>query len=88
LAGGFFWDWYDLRMLWVHESLRGQHVGTQLMEILFTECRRRQAVGVTTDTTDYQALPFYQKLGFEVLFTLEDYPLGHRGFFIAKTNFD
>jgi GNAT superfamily N-acetyltransferase len=88
VAGGFFWDWYDLRLLWVDERLRGQGMGTHLMERLFAECRRRQANGITGDTIDFQALPFYQKLGFEVLFTLEDYPVGHRGYFIAKTDFD
>lgn len=87
LAGGFFWDWYDLRLLWVDERLRGQGMGTHLMQRLFAECRRRHANGITGDTIDFQALPFYEKLGFEVLFTLDDYPLGHQGYFIAKTNF-
>ncbi len=88
VAGGFFWDWYDLRFLWVHESLRGQGVGTLLLERLFAECRRRQTNGIIADTTEFQALPFYQKLGFEVLFTLEDCPLGHRNHFITKTHFE
>lgn len=88
VAGGFFWDWYDLRLLWVDPRLRGQDMGTHLMQRLFAECRRRQANGIIADTTDFQALPFYEKLGFEILFTLEDYPLGHRGHFIAKTNFE
>jgi GNAT superfamily N-acetyltransferase len=88
VAGGFFWDWYDMRLLWVDERLRGQGVATQLMQRLFAECRRRQANGIAAETMDFQALPFYEKLGFKVLFTLEDYPLGHRGHFIAKTNFE
>lgn len=87
LAGGFFWDWYDLRWLWIDERLRGQHVGTQLMERLFAECRRRHAYGIMADTTEFQAFPFYEKMGFELLFTLEDCPLGHRDFFMAKTGF-
>jgi len=88
VAGGFFWDWYDLRLLWIDDRLRGQGVGTQVMERLFAECRRRQANGIAAETIDFQALPFYQKLGFEVLFTLDDYPLGHRGHFIVKTDFE
>ena len=88
IAGGFFWDWYDLRLMWVDERLRGQGMGTQLMQRLINECRRRQANGITAETIDFQALPFYEKLGFRVLFTLDDYPVGHRGHFIVKTNFD
>ena len=35
-------------------------------------------------TFSFQARPFYESLGYEVFCTLEDYPPGHRRFFMKK----
>lgn len=48
------------------------------------EGRLRGCIGVYLDTFDFQARPFYEKLGFTVFGTLEDYPPGHRRFFLKK----
>ena len=37
------------------------------------------------DTFSYQARPFYEKLGYEVFATLEDYPPGQQRFYMKKT---
>jgi ribosomal protein S18 acetylase RimI-like enzyme len=39
---------------------------------------------VDLDTFDYQAPGFYEKLGFKVFGRLEDYPPGHRRFYLVK----
>jgi hypothetical protein len=36
------------------------------------------------DTFSYQARPFYEKLGYEVFGTLNDYPRGHQRFYMQK----
>ena len=36
------------------------------------------------DTFDFQALGFYQKLGYELFGHLDDYPPGHTKYFLQK----
>ena len=47
------------------------------------EARRRSCTTVWLDTFEFQARPFYEKLGFEVFGTL-DYPAGFKRFFMQK----
>jgi hypothetical protein len=48
------------------------------------EAIRRGCHGAFLDTFSYQARPFYEKLGYEVFGTLEDYPPGHQRFYMRK----
>jgi GNAT superfamily N-acetyltransferase len=82
LWGGFYWDWYDLRFLWIDDMLRGQGFGAKLIQMLFAACQERRVVGISSDTADFQSLPFYQAQGFEVFATLENRPPGHTSYFI------
>jgi hypothetical protein len=36
------------------------------------------------DTLDYQARPFYEKLGYQLFGTLDGYPPGYRQFYLCK----
>ena len=48
------------------------------------EGRRRGCAIVWLDTFEFQARPFYEKLGFTVFGTL-DYPAGFKRFFLQKS---
>ena len=39
--------------------------------------RTRGATGATLETYSFQARPFYERLGYEVVGMLEGHPLGH-----------
>ena len=52
-----------------------------------TEALRRGCRAAYLDTFSYQARPFYEKLGYEVFGTLDDYPLGHQRFFMRTVFF-
>ncbi|MAU10079.1 MAG: hypothetical protein CL607_09680 [Anaerolineaceae bacterium] len=84
LYGNVFWDWFDLRYLWIDEAYRGQGYTRQLFDVAEAELRERQAVGIVTDTADFQAPDVYKKLGFEVFATLADRPPGHTSYLIQK----
>jgi hypothetical protein len=46
--------------------------------------RSRGAVGATLETYSFQARPFYERLGYEVIGSLDGYPPGHVKFFLRK----
>ena len=85
LYGSVYWDWFDLRVFWVDESLRGQGCGKQLLTLTEAECRRLKCQHITLDTTDWQALDFYQSQGFTIFATLPDHPIGYTTHYLKKS---
>ena len=76
--------WFNVQVAWVDERFRGQDIGTQLMQSAEEEARRRGCHSAYLNTFSYQAKPFYEKLGYVVFGTLNDYPPGHQRFYMSK----
>lgn len=76
--------WVHVDWLWLPETLRGRGVGSAVMDALEADARRRGCVGAHVETTDYQALPFYEKRGYTVFGVLEGYPVGSRSYYLRK----
>lgn len=82
---GYVWsDWLYIAILWVDEALRGKGHATRLMDAAEDYARRRGCHSASLDTHSFQARPFYEKRGYEVFATLDDYPKGHKKFFLKK----
>lgn len=84
ILGHTRWRWMYIAKLWVDESARGQGVGARLMEAAEDLARSRGCTDVSLDTFDFQARPFYEKLGYELFGTLEGYPPGSRQYYLRK----
>jgi GNAT superfamily N-acetyltransferase len=84
LYGHFYYDWLFVELLAVPEPLRGQNLGTRLMDAAEDEARRRGCVGVWLDTFSFQAPAFYAARGYEVFGAIDDYPVGKRRMFLRK----
>lgn len=84
VLGHTVFRWMYIAKLWVSEAYRGNGAGRALMEAAESLARERQCIGIQLDTFEYQARPFYERLGFELFGTLEGYPPGYRQFFLAK----
>jgi GNAT superfamily N-acetyltransferase len=76
--------WLRLDMLFVPESMRGQGLGSALMALAETQARARDCLGIQVDTLSFQAVPFYEKMGFSEFGALDDCPPGHRRLFLQK----
>ena len=89
LVGGVWghvnWNWLSVNLVWLSEELRGAGHGRRLMAALEVAARERGCAYAHLDTFSYQARPFYERLGYEVFAALEDYPPGHRRYFMKKT---
>jgi GNAT superfamily N-acetyltransferase len=71
LYGQFDHGWAFVKLLIVPEAYRGVGLGRQLMEAAEALARRHNCEGMWLDTFDFQARPFYEKLGFTVFGELE-----------------
>lgn len=60
-------------MLWIKEELRSQGLGKKLMMEAEKIGCERQCAFATVNTMDWEALTFYQKLGYEIEFIREGY---------------
>jgi GNAT superfamily N-acetyltransferase len=82
--GDIWGGWLDLTFLWVAEPLRGRGYGRQLLEAAEEEARTQGCRGVHLSTHSFQARPFYEKLGYEIVGEIPDHPAGHSLFFLKK----
>ena len=88
LIGGAYgyvnWNWLFINLVWLNEAARGGGHGRRLILALEQAARERGCTHAHLDTFSFQARPFYEKLGYEVFSTLDDYPPGHQRFFMKK----
>ncbi|HEX9130106.1 MAG TPA: GNAT family N-acetyltransferase [Gemmatimonadaceae bacterium] len=84
ILGHTRWGWLYIAKLWVDDRARGKGLGTRLMAAAEDLARSRGCTDVSLDTFDYQARPFYEKLGYELFGTLEGYPPGSRQYYLRK----
>ena len=84
LYGSTWMSYLHVNLLFVPESMRGAGVGRKLMMEAEAEAVRRGCSAASLDTFSFQARGFYEKLGYSVFGTLEDYPPGHRRFYLTK----
>lgn len=84
LLGATYWGWCAVNTLWVNEALRGQGFGRRLLQMAIEEALRRGCHGMHLDTLSFQALPFYEKLGFTVFGQIDDYLPGETRYYLKK----
>ncbi len=84
LWGRSAYDWLFIELLFVPEHLRGNGLGRKLMERAEDIARERRCTGVWLDTFSFQALPFYQNLGYAIFGELKDHPRGISQYWLQK----
>ena len=74
LVAETFGNWLEIEYLFVKEELRGQGIGSQLLQQAESEAKKRNCRLAFVNTYQFQAPDFYQKHGYQEVFTLKDYP--------------
>lgn len=74
----------ELQQLWVHESLRRQGLGAQLVRAFEAQAAARGCTLVYLETFSFQAPSLYRALGYETLATLEGFAPGIAKFIMAR----
>jgi GNAT superfamily N-acetyltransferase len=84
LYGSTGFSYLYVNLLFIPESMRRGGVGRKLMMEAEAEAIRRGCIAAWLDTFSFQARGFYEKLGYSVFGTLDDYPPGHSRFYLTK----
>jgi ribosomal protein S18 acetylase RimI-like enzyme len=88
IVGGLFgdvsWGWLHVDVLWVDERYRHLGIGSELMDRSEAEAKALGARNAYLETTDFQALEFYTKRGYQVFAQLPDQPPGHVCYYVRK----
>lgn len=75
--GDLVWEWLHIDTLWVDEKYRNQEIGSSLLEKILSETALKGFFVSHLETTDFQAVDFYQKNGSEIFGKLEGKPEGN-----------
>lgn len=84
LVGRTYWGWLHIETVWVEEKFRGLGYGEKIVLEAEFEAGRRGCHGAFLDTFDFQAKPFYEKLGYSIFGQLNDFPAGHSRYYMKK----
>lgn len=84
LLGGTIWSWLYVEILWLSDALRGQGYGSRLLAEGERMAMERGCIAAQLDTMSWQALAFYERHGYTVFGVLENFPPGHRKYYLQK----
>jgi GNAT superfamily N-acetyltransferase len=84
LSGHTWGGCADVALLWVRDDQRGKGIGAALMRAAEAEAARRGCALVTLSTHSFQAPLFYEKLGYQQVGEIADYPKGHAKRYYVK----
>ena len=85
LAGSIFWGWLHVDTLWVAERYRQYGIGTCLMDMAESEARAMGVNQAYLETTDFQAVGFYEKRGYHIFAHLDNQPPGHTCYYMKNS---
>jgi GNAT superfamily N-acetyltransferase len=83
--GVTLWQWLYINHVWVCDSHRASGLGTRLITDIEATAKARGCIGSHLDTFSFQALGFYQKLGYTLYGSIPDYPPGHSRHYLYRT---
>ncbi|HEV8052682.1 MAG TPA: GNAT family N-acetyltransferase [Parachlamydiaceae bacterium] len=84
LNGVTYYGCLYVDMLWVNAKWRDQGLGNKLMMDAEKIGRERQCSFATVNTMDWEALTFYQKLGYDIEFVREGYVKQSKMYMLRK----
>ncbi|WP_053980067.1 GNAT family N-acetyltransferase [Marinagarivorans algicola] len=85
VLGEIHWNWLHIQGLWLDESIRKEGWGTKLLAHVERYAVSKNTLNIRLETTSFQALDFYIKLGYAVFGELPNMPQGYTSYFLQKT---
>ncbi|SDH23999.1 Acetyltransferase (GNAT) family protein [Paraburkholderia steynii] len=85
LTAKTYWEYLEIQFLWIDESHRANGLASDLMTTAEKEAANRGCKHVFLDTLSFQALGFYEKLGYSEFGRLEGFSGRHDRHFLHKS---
>lgn len=79
-----YWNTLHIELLWLSQECRGQGFGKILLVSAEEFAKNNNCEKVFVETTSWQAKPFYEKNGYNLIATLNDRPKGYASFYLMK----
>lgn len=84
LRGACYWNALHIELLWLSDTVRGSGIGRKILGAAEDFARDRGCGLALVETTSWQARPFYEKNGYQLIATLEGRPQGHSSHYLTK----
>jgi GNAT superfamily N-acetyltransferase len=84
LTAQTYWQYLDIKFLWVHEHHRKEGLGSKIMLAAEAEARSRGCTGAFLDTFSFQARGFYERLGYAEFGRISGFSGKHERHFMQK----
>ncbi len=87
IGGLTAWIWAqacEIELMWVHADHRRKGLGRTMMQMAEYEAYKDGCEVIFVSSYSFQAPGFYEKLGYEVVFQVHDFPPRYRSFFFQK----
>jgi GNAT superfamily N-acetyltransferase len=82
---GYVWArWLHVTIFWLRADLRGQGIGSRLLQQAERFAISKGCRDAYLNTYSFQAPALYQRHGYQIVGRLDDYPVGHKYFFLHK----
>ena len=78
------WGIAELDLLWVDERYRGQGMASALIQEVEVFFRENGCTLAVVDTFDFQARPLYERHGYSLCGTVDNFPKGHCKYYLKK----
>lgn len=84
LIGNTHGNWLTVKFLWVSDDLRGNNIGSEILQQAEKTAKERGCIYAFLDTFSFQAPAFYRKHGYQDAFVLEEYPVAGQRYYFTK----
>ena len=84
ILGEINWNWMYIQGLWIDESVRNDGWGLKILSQMEEYALSKTITNIRLETTTFQALGFYVKVGYSVFGELSNMPDGHTSYFLQK----
>jgi ribosomal protein S18 acetylase RimI-like enzyme len=84
LTGDLYWNALYIHLLWLKPGVRGEGLGTRLMQEAERIARRARKELISLSTYSFQAPAFYRRLGYRSVGGIRGYPRGATRYFLVK----
>jgi len=84
LIGNTHGYWLTVKFLWVSDDLRGNNIGSRILQQAEKTAKERGCRYAFLDTFSFQAPALYRKHGYQDAFVLEEYPVTGERYYFTK----